>query len=88
MSGFTVFQLPIFRISVAILSNSKYDSNCLEQVEALADETVRTGFRCEQSPSAQLIFMVLRIVSVKVLNRYSVKIVNNYDVLYGKRSNS
>ena len=48
LSGFTAFQLPIFRISVAILSNSKYDSNCLEQVEALADETVRTGFRCEK----------------------------------------
>ena len=46
------------------------DSNCSEQAESLADEAVRTDLRCEQTPSAQPIFMGLRIVSVKVLNRY------------------
>ena len=45
--------------------------NCSEQAESLADEAVRTDLRCEQTPSAQPIFMGLRIVSVKVLNRYT-----------------
>ncbi len=44
-----------------------------EQAESLADEAVRTDLRCEQTPSAQPIFMGLRIVSVKVLNRYEVR---------------
>ena len=46
------------------------NSNCSEQAESLADEAARTDLRCEQTPSALLIFMGLRIVSVKVLNRY------------------
>ena len=53
-------------------------SNCSVQAESFADEAVRTDFRCEQTLSAQLISMGLRIVPVKVLNRYditSVKIV-------------
>ena len=45
-------------------------SNYSEQAKSLADEAVRTDLRCEQTPSAQPIFMGLRIVSVKVLNRY------------------
>ena len=49
-------------------------SNYSEQAESLADEAVRTDLRCEQTPSAQPIFMGLRIVSVKVLNRYEKEI--------------
>ena len=49
-------------------------SNYSEQAKSLADEAVRTDLRCEQTPSAQPIFMGLRIVSVKVLNRYEKEI--------------
>ena len=49
-------------------------SNYSEQAKSLADEAVRTDLRCEQTPSAQPIFMGLRIVSVKILNRYEKEI--------------
>ena len=41
--------------------------NCSEQTESLTDATVRTDLRCDQTPSAQPIFMGLRIISVKLL---------------------
>ena len=49
-------------------------SNYSEQAKSLADEAVRTDLRCEQTPSAQPVFMGLRIVSGKVLNRYEKEI--------------
>lgn len=46
------------------------NDNCSEKAESLVDEVTRKRFRCEQILSAQPIFMGLRIICVKVLNRY------------------